>query len=384
MKKIVYLYHISQLNAVCECLADEVIIATKLFSRIGRISKNDLSITCKKLKGANKRIVFEWDILMTENVYRKVVKEFESLNLEDVDAFRVMDPGAINYLIFNETRPLQLNLESSGFHNKKAIKKWIELFNDRIERVILSIELEKDKIAELINELDVPVEYLGYGRILLFYTPRSLIQPLYGSDNDVIEVTANSEESPHKGFPVIENIHGTFMFNTKEHYVLDHIEDLYKINLSFIRIDNRFMDNSDMNKVLHIISNNSNEDGLVFKKKSNKQLIRGFFHKNKSDALFKKLKNYRILRKDLNYVGEVIDVSKNNHLGLFIRSKNTKLDKGKQLMLVTPDGKEKYTTLHSVFKSDNSPTSSQNYGDIIFIPHVSGISVKTNVYLMED
>ncbi len=386
MKKVVYLSQFSMLESICASNADEVIVCTSLFSRIGSISKQELGTCLKELKLSHKKIIFEWDTLLTQNTYSLVLSQFKSLDLGLVDSFRLMDPGVVNYIFENDTRGIHLNLESSGFHNLKAIKKWVSLFPNRIERVLLSLELESSKLEYFtseLRELDIEVEFLALGRILLFYTPRNLVSPLYeqvDNRND-ISVLANSQESPHKGFPIIENRHGTFMFNTKDHFLLDFIKELSSIGLSALRIDTRFIDLELLPKIFEVIESNSNELGVELKKLYPKTVIRGFFHKNKSDALFKKLKNYRILRKDLNYIGEVIEVSKKNHLGVFIRSRANSLKLGNRVLLVTPDGKEKESTLTSITNSNKLEVKDCNYGDIIFIPHVSGISVKTNVYL---
>jgi len=39
--------------------------------------------------------------------------------------------------------------------------------------------------------------------------------------NDALEAYGTSEESPHSGFPIVENRHGTFMFNVKDLSLLE-------------------------------------------------------------------------------------------------------------------------------------------------------------------
>ena len=100
---------------------------------------------------------------------------------------------------------------------------------DQCERLVLSNELSKEKLLEYAHLLNTPIEVLVFGRILLFYSPRLLLSPLEKTElenNHSIEAFGTSEESPHSGFPLIENSHGTFMFNVKDLYLLDHLEEL--------------------------------------------------------------------------------------------------------------------------------------------------------------
>jgi putative protease len=383
MKSVCYLKSLDQIDLFVKEGVNEVILATTLFSRVGFLSREDLLKAFDALAGTGIRLIFEWDILMTEDVFQTTVREFESLDLTRVDSFRLIDPGAISYILKNDKRPIQINLESSAFHNLLAIKTWLKTIGSRVERIVLSLELDKDTISEYVNELDIDVEYLVIGKILLFYTPRNLLTPIVNepSNKEWIEVNANSEESPHKGFPIIENRHGTFMFNTKDHFLLDYIEEVESTGVGFIRVDSRFIDDDYLKEVFRLFRKPENVLGKSLKERYPVSTIRGFFHKNKSDVLFKKLKNHRLIRTDKNYLGEVIEVSKKNHIGIFIRSHITNLIVGSTVLLITPDGKEKESVVTSLVNSVGENISSLSYGDIIFIPHVSGISVRTNVYL---
>src|SRR5690606_19569791 len=146
-------------------------------------------------------------------------------------------------------------------------KGWIELAEGRMERVVLSIELSKDTIAQYTRELSVPCELLGFGRILLFYTPRPLLSSLSGEkvvQNEELLALGESEESPHKGFPLIENQHGTFMFHIKEFCLVDYAQELGQNGLSFFRIDQRF-DERKIREVTELVKNFSEESFLSFK-----------------------------------------------------------------------------------------------------------------------
>ncbi|WP_417334968.1 U32 family peptidase [Halobacteriovorax marinus] len=390
MRVCTYVDHIDEAILAKEVGVDEVILGNMLFSRFGKISPKRYYDFCVEVKKLGLRIVFDWDILMTETTFDKRVEELSHIEWDIIDAIRVQDPGALNWVKKNlPNKPIQLITET-GNHNLIGLKKWRESAGEMLERMVLSIELPKDKLSSYIKELGVPVEILVAGRILLFYTPRNLISPyILDHDDDKTKATmessyeleGSSEESPHKGFPLLENIHGTFMFNTKDQFLLDHCHELSEMNLSVARVDFRHIeDKSFLAKAVNAIRLPLANSNAPLKDIYPLPIIRGFFHVNKSDVLFKKLKNQRTLRNDENYLGDVLDVKKKKHLGIMIKSKNLTLNLGDELLLKTPDGKEKTLKVSDMKNSSGEEISKVEINNIAFVNHISGISVKTRVY----
>ncbi|EQC44126.1 U32 family peptidase C-terminal domain-containing protein [Bacteriovorax sp. DB6_IX] len=389
MRLVTYLESQEQLSTLIEAGVNEAIIGVSNLSRFGKLSAAMACELAKACRENDIRPVLEWDVLMTENVFNMTIKSFDYIDLSLFDAIRLQDPGAVNYVLEKFPQmPIQMILEAGGHHNIEAVKIWQSLIGDKLERVILSLELSKDTLEQYIKELDVEVELLGLGRILLFYTPRSLVTPVFGTEKETlelnqstIEVSASSEESPHKGFPVIENMHGTFMFNTKDIYLLEYLDELFDVGLQNLRIDLRFgHDLGFLKRIRSLMGSFSKDVATQIKNDYPNTTIRGFFHVNKSDVLFKKLKNYRIQRSDMNFLGDVIEVNKKKHIGIMLRSRQNELKVGDTLKLYTPDGKEKVTKVNVIKTSAHEEIENAGHGQVVFIPHISGISVKTTVY----
>jgi putative protease len=396
MKLTTYLNKLEDISELKKQGVTELILGHRALTRFGELSTFSLNQAIDQCLESNITPVVEWDVLSVESKFEICKQVLSEINLEKVKSIRLQDPGAIHYVKeYFPNLKIQLLLESGAYHNKKAIDAIIKLVGEPLERIVLSLELTKDIVESYIESYqNIDVEFLGLGRILLFYTPRSLVRPLYETDlpetylvnERPVEVLASSEESPHKGFPVLENIHGTFMFNTKDHFVLEYLPELKKIGLNYLRVDLRFdnrMDNlSDVVTLVDSVDGDFRSDIVEkIKQDSQRPVIRGFFHVNKSDVLFKKLKNYRLLRKDERFIGDIIEVNKGHHLGIFVRSRTNSLSIGDKIKLITPDGKEKTTQIKSMQKSNHQNIDRAHAGEIVFIPHVSGISVKTVVYL---
>lgn len=365
----------------------EIIIGSTELSRYCKTTLEEMLDILNQAKKAGLSVVLEWDALNVEEKFREATKIIERLPLHDFKAIRVQDPGAVEFVKTHfPWLKIQLILEN-GNHNLIGLKEWSSYLGSQCERLVLSNELSREKLSAYARELSVPLEVLTFGRILLFYTPRKLLSPLEVNiallSNKFIEAFGSSEESPHSGFPLIENRHGTFMFNVKDLYLLDHLYELEEMGISHARIDLRFDDlfNTEIESLLKLFKGEVPESELTLKKNSIRPMIKGFYNINKTDVLFTKLKNKRTQRQDQNYIGEIVDVERDVQLALMI--KTTGLDRNALLSLkfITPEGKEKIVQLSWVKSSLGIEIETAEKNDLVLIPFTSGVSVKTQVYL---
>lgn len=396
MKAVTYISNIEELNSLEIDSYSEVILATRLFSQVGKLTIDEMLVIIEKCKELGINYTLEWDILMTETRFKMYQEQFRKYANLGFSSIRLRDPGAINFILNSyEDLGVDLLLDTGGHHNINAIKVWKELVGKRIRKIILSIELSSNVVKDFCREIKswgVKTELLVLGRILLFYTPRNLVSPLY-TDEDFededkyIEVAGSSEESPHKGFPIVENQHGTFMFNTKDQYLLEYLDEIEECGIDDIRIDIRHLEGdskSFLAKTISLLKQFNKDAAKELKVSYPNSTTRGFFHVNKSDILFKKLKNKRVQREDQGFIGEVVDVVKKSHIAILVkgmRNKEVALKVGDELRLATPDGKEKFTKIHKLTQTNGKEVQDVKTGELILIPHVSGISVKTMAYL---
>ena len=346
---------------------NEVILCHKDLSRFGKLDSKELNHLCARAHDKGLKVTLEWDVIKTENDFKKMLNYFNELDLELISSVRVQDRGVLNWVFENTKFPIQLILEGSH-HNLLAIKSWEGLLGSRLERLVLSIEISKTKLASYIEVLNTPVEILTLGRILLFYTPRNLLSSLKpGLTDEFLEAIGESEESPHKGFPLVENRHGTFMFHIKRLNLLKHLDELKEIGLSFARFDFRFDEKEVFKNILDLKFETYPHDS-----------IKGFFNINKSDVLFKKLKNYRIQRKDSSYIGEVLEISSKSFIALKVKKETLRLND--KINFFTPDGKTKEFEVKSLRDSALNEVDSISTDGIAILTYLAGVSVKSQAY----
>jgi U32 family peptidase len=386
MKLSSYASSLNQIKELSQNGFLEVILAPSLLSRFGRTELNEFINLSKFAKELKLNTICEWDILLTENSFSSLLNNISENDFKYIDEFRVQDTGVLNYLLKNYKQKIQFIAET-GNHNLRSLLAFQTIIGSRLSRIILSLELPQNKLKEFSEKLSTPTEILIFGRINLFYSPRKLISPYLDKteDNKYIEIEVNSEESPHKGFPLIQNSHGTFMMNPKDHCLLENVKDLEQAGVSFCRIDLRF---DDLFKHLNLIVGLANEQEqfrLEQLKSINKRgLIRGFFAINKTDHQFKKLKNHRIQRRDDLYVGEVLDVKKGAYIGFRVKDNAEFILDGKWLELKTPEGKIKKLQIKRLCNSGQDNIKQVSLNQIIYTNHVSGISIRTAVYISQD
>lgn len=361
---------------------DEVILGMREYSRFGRLD----AATFIKLAGdatrLGMRVIFDWDILMTEGTFSKTIAELP-VYLELADAVRVQDPGAFFWALKHSSLPIHFVAES-GNHNLEALAGWCEAAGARMERIVLSIELSRDSIREYCEKLPVPCELLGLGRILLFYSPRSLLTPLNPEKigvNEDIEALGESEESPHKGFPVLENRHGTFMFHIKEFCLIDYAQDLKSLGLSWLRIDQRFNERNFTPEAVKVVNREAMFE--TFKAEYPAELMRGFYHVNKSDVLFPKLKNMRLQNRQGDFLGEVLEAEKGSHLAILIKNPRG-FKVGDKFTIVHPKGEIFEGEVRSLRNVNLEEVSTIGQDDLALIPFINGVWVKSQLFLMNS
>jgi putative protease len=65
---------------------------------------------------------------------------------------------------------------------------------------------------------------------------------------------------------------------------------------------------------------------------------------------------------------------------LTLKGSDRQIKTGDQIKLLSPEGREKSVTLNNIWNAEREDMTMAQTGQIIFIPHVGGISVRTMVF----
>ena len=111
--------------------------------------------------------------------------------------------------------------------------------------------------------------------------------------------------------------------------------------------------------------------------------MRGFYHVNKSDVLFPKLKNMRLQNRQGDFIGEVLEAEKSSHLAILV--KNAKgFRVGDKFQIIHPKGEIFEGEVHSLRNVNLEEVSEIPQGDLALIPFIQGVWVKSQLFLVSS
>lgn len=369
---------------------DELILSPFYLSRWGNLNASEINeILCRH----DLPFVLECDSLVHEKEWTNYIRLLSDINLKKVKAIRLQDPGLIRYVkTYWPELPIQLLLTVAN-QNKFSLEKWSGYLGKQIERLVLSSELPKDSLKDYIDSFHYPVEILGLGKVLLFYSPRKLLSYQWPEIKEIPEklksqniVMAKSEESAHKGFSLIETERGTLMFHYKYLCLLEYLADLEEMKVSHLALDLR-TEKQSLNNILEkfqeFYRKNDQENYKKLEASLSSPTMRGYFFKNKTDVLFKKLKNQHIRRSDRSYIGEVLEVQKKKYLVIEVKNNAEKLEEGKTIFSIDPEGNKKSFIIEFIKDMNHQEVVKSSNNFLYFINYSSKVSVKSALYWEE-
>jgi len=374
MKLTYFLRPKDNLKLLAKKGVSEVIIGTLDHSRLGEFNSQQAIEAAKLAKSLGLKTVLLCDALVGQREFDSFAKSLSEMT-PFFDAARALDPGVMQFL-FDHTDIALHFVADTGNHNLVGLKAWEDYFADRLERIVLSIELSKESLNHIIPKLKTPCELLVLGRILLFHSPRALLSPLSGeaSDQSWIDAVGASEESPHKGCPLVENKQGSFMFLAKDFCLAEQLKDLRDMKLDFMRLDPTGCEPEVALKVVDDLLSDQPEKA---KDSWPNLVIRGFYGVNKSDVLFKKLKNPS--RDKTHAIAEVLDTRKGDPVTVRVLD-GAKLHSGMKIEMVSPDGKKKQIELKWIRDLNGNNLEQANENMIVSLPPIGSATCKALIF----
>ncbi|MCF6465651.1 peptidase U32 family protein [Clostridium sp. Cult2] len=164
-----------------------------------------------------------------------------------IDGVIVSDPGIFS--IIKRTVPdLPIHLSTqASVTNYETIMFWYDL---GIRRIVLARELSLKEIEEIINKIpdDLEIETFVHGAMCISYSGRCLLSN-YMAGRDANrgdcahpcrwKYNLVEEKRPGEFFPVFEDEKGTFIFNSKDLCMIEHIPSLVRAGIRSFKIEGR-------------------------------------------------------------------------------------------------------------------------------------------------
>lgn len=170
-------------------------------------------------------------------------------DLKDVkpDALIISDPGV--FMIAKQVCP-EIDIHISTQANNTNYETYLFWWQMGAKRVVAARELSLQELTEIRAQVpeELEIEVFGHGAMCISYSGRCLLSNfLTGRDANQGSCThpcrwkyaVMEETRPGEYFPIEENERGTFIFNSKDLCMIDHLPDLVRTGIDSIKIEGR-------------------------------------------------------------------------------------------------------------------------------------------------
>ena len=253
MKKIELLVpagDINKLKTAVEYGADAVYLGGESFG-LRKASKNfsmeDIKWATDYLHERGKKIHVTLNIIPHNDDMEGVEDYIKELYEIGVDALIVADPGM--FMKVKEVAPdFPIHISTQGsVTNVETVKFWQKL---GAERVVMARELSLKEVADIIKEVGdkIEVETFAHGAMCMSYSGRCLLSNyMTGRDANMGDCAQPcrykyhlvEEKRPGEYFPIEEHEEGTFIMNSKDLCMIEHIDEMIEAGIASLKIEGR-------------------------------------------------------------------------------------------------------------------------------------------------
>ncbi|MFA9375345.1 MAG: U32 family peptidase [Lachnotalea sp.] len=231
--------------------ADAVYIGGEAFglrAKAKNFSKDDMKAGIKFAHEHNVKVYITANIIAHNCDLDGVRKYFEELKEEiNPDAVIISDPGI--FTIAKEVLgDMEIHISTQANNtNYMTYQFWHKL---GAKRVVSARELSLEEIKEIRENIpdDLEIESFVHGAMCISYSGRCLLSNFFtGRDGNQGACThpcrwkysVVEEKRPGEYFPVYENDRGTYIFNSKDLCMIEHIPEILNSGIDSLKIEGR-------------------------------------------------------------------------------------------------------------------------------------------------
>ena len=300
---------------------------------------------------------------------------FHELNEMKPDALIIADPGV--FMLAKEICP-EIERHISTQANNTNYLTWQFWHAQGAKRVVSARELSLEELREIRAQIpeDMEIETFVHGAMCISYSGRCLLSNYFtGRDANQGACThpcrwkyAVMEESrPGEYLPVYENERGTFIFNSKDLCMIEHIPELLEAGIDSFKIEGR------MKTALYVAAvartyrkaiDDCLESEELYRSHMDwyreqiaactyREFTTGFFYGRPDESA--QIYDNNTYRKGYTYLGIVGSVTPE---GLIRTEQRNKFSVGEKIEIMKPDGSNPETTVEAIWDEEGSPMES--------------------------
>lgn len=230
--------------------ADAVYFAGKKFGLrafAGNFDDNEIEEAVKYAHSLNKKVYITVNIIAHEPDFSGLAEYIRELDNLGVDALIVADLGIIK--LIREVAPnMEIHVSTqANITNSYSAKVFADM---GVKRIVLARELSLSEIKEIRKNLpkEIELEAFVHGAMCISYSGRCLLSNfLTGRDGNRgacvqacrWEYTITEKTRQGQQFPIEEDGRGTYILNSKDLCMLNHLNDLEDAGVTSFKIEGR-------------------------------------------------------------------------------------------------------------------------------------------------
>jgi putative protease len=358
--------------------ADAVYIGGEVFGLRAKAKNFSMEDMAEGIQFAHEhgvKVYVTANILAHNGDLEGVREYFTQLKEIKPDALIISDPGI--YTIAKEICP-EIERHISTQANNTNYGTYQFWWNQGAKRVVTARELSLNEIAEIRKNIpdEMEIETFVHGAMCISYSGRCLLSNYFtGRDANQGACThpcrwkyaVVEEKRPGEYLPVYENERGTYIFNSKDLCMIEHIPELIEAGIDSFKIEGR------MKTALYVATvartyRKAIDDYLTSPEKykenmdwyleqiSNctyRQFTTGFFFGKPSEE--SQIYDNNTYIKEYTYIGIV---GERNEEGLYQIEQRNKFSVGEQIEVMKPDGRNIPVTVKRIVDEDGNEMES--------------------------
>ena len=230
--------------------ADAVYIGGEMFglrAKAKNFSKEDMIEGVKYAHKFGKKVYITANITAHNRDLEGVAEYFEEMKEIKPDALIISDPGVFD--IAREVIP-DMELHISTQANNVNYRTYLFWKRMGAARVVSARELSLNEIADIRKNIpdDLEIETFIHGAMCMSYSGRCLLSNYFtGRDANLGACTHPcrwkyhivEETRPGEYMPIFENDRGTYIFNSKDLCMIEHIPEIIEAGIDSLKVEGR-------------------------------------------------------------------------------------------------------------------------------------------------
>ncbi len=296
---------------------------------------------------------------------------FEELKEVGMDALIISDPGI--FTIVKEVLP-QTEIHISTQANNTNYGTYQFWYRQGAKRVVSARELSLEEIREIRANIpeDMEIETFVHGAMCISYSGRCLLSSfLTGRDANQGACTHPcrwkyalvEENRPGEYMPVFENDRGTYIFNSKDLCMIEHIPELLSAGIDSMKVEGRMKTAlyvATVARTYRLAIDEYKKDPKLYQSRlpfyreeiakcTYRQFTTGFFFGKPNENT--QIYDNNTYTKEYTYLGIIGEANKD---GLYAIEQRNKFVVGEEIEVIKPDGRNLTVSVKKITDADGN------------------------------